>query len=348
MKGSGSAALHAGIRIAVSIVACAVALVARAEGDAVDTTTAAAFSFAVVGTGTRDERATGSLLRAVGDGPSRFVVHFDLRLAAEDACADPGLERRRALLNASPRPAVPVVAAVEWADCPGARGDPTERLERVADLYFGSDESLGQARMPWVRQSAVARFKRYRENLRWQSGRILFATINLPADNNGFRFGAGRNGEFEERLVANRAWLERTFRLAQERRLAGVVLFIDGAPRFASPLRAPDNRLHERDGFYEFKVVLRDLVAAFHGKVLLFQGQWAGAGPRPTEVDHPLRDAGGKTLDNLLRIPVPRDSDERDWLQVDVGTTDRALFRVVRRRVFDDPSGELYGLPSAR
>ena len=329
----------------VACTACAVA--AQAQGDAGDATSHAdaggAFSFAVVGTVSANDRASTSVLRGIGDDRARFVVHFEMAAPGEDACGERPTERRRVLLDASPKPVVPVIAAVEWADCPGARSDPMERLERVDDQFFGGNESLGQARLSWLRQSAVARFKRYRENLRWQSGSILFATINLPADNNGFRFGAGRNGEFEERLVANRAWLERTFRLAQERRLPGIVLFVDGAPRFALPLRPPDNRLHERDGYYEFKLALRELVTTFRGKVLLVQGHWAGTGARPSEVDHPLHDASGKPLDNLVRIPVPHDADERDWLRVDVDPSDRSLFRVAPQRLFDDPSGELYG-----
>lgn len=331
---------------AALIVVCA--LTAHAQVDAGDAQAHDSFSFAIVGTVTADERATASALRAIGDSPARFIVHFEMATQSDDACADRALERRRALLDASAKPVMPVPAAVEWAACPGGPSDPMERLERIDDLYFAADESLGQVRLPWLRQSAVARFRRYRENLRWQSGRILFATLNLPADNNGFRFGAGRNGEFEERLVANRAWLERTFRLARERKLAGVVLFVDGAPRFASPMRAPDNRLRERDGYYEFKVALREAVAGYRGKVLFVQGQWAGTGPRPVVGDHPLRDAGGSPLDNFIRIPVPRDADDRVWLRVDVDLADRSVFRLVEQRLFDDPTGELYGPPRVR
>jgi len=344
--------------LAVAAVLCSMAAYAQVDaGDAAGRAEdGGAFSFAVVGTTTATERATTTVLRAIGDDPSRFVVHFEMAAKGSGACADRAKEHRRALLDGSPKPVVPVIASVEWSDCPGAPNDPAERLERADDLYFGGDESLGQTRLPWLRQSALPRFKRYRENLRWQSGRILFVAINLPADNNGFRFGAGRNGEFEERIVANRAWLTRTFRLAQERKLPGIVLFVDGAPRFALPLRAPDNRVPERDGYYEFKIALRELMTAFHGEVLLVQGQWAGTGSRPTEVDHPLRAANGKPFDNLIRIPVPDDADDPSWLRVAVdpdgvpgrNATGRALFRIVRQRMFDDPSGELYGAPPGK
>ncbi len=303
----------------------------------------AAFSFAVIGTASGDaDRSTSTLLRAVDASPSRFVVHFDLSAPSDTSCSHAARERRRALLDASGKPVVPVLAAVEWAACGNATGDPLERLERIGDSFFSTDESLGQTRMPWLRQSAFARFHRYRENLRWQVGRVLFATINLPDNNNNFRIAAGRNGEFEERLVANRAWLERTFRLAAERRLAGIVLFVDAAPRFSAPMRVPDARTRERDGYYEWKRAFRDFVLAFKGQVLLVQARYAPGPPGPPDLDHPLQNPAGKAIANFTRIAL-KDSGAMSWLRIDVDAADVRIFRVTAERVFDDPSGELYG-----
>ena len=119
----------------------------------------------------------------------------------------------------------------------------------------------------------MPRFRRDSENLRWQFGPILFVTIDVPDNNNDFRFGAGRNGEFEERLVADRVWLERAFRIASERRLPGIVIAIDADPHFETPLRPPDSRKRERDGYYEIKIALRELTRHFPGQVLLVQGR---------------------------------------------------------------------------
>ena len=46
--------------------------------------------------------------------------------------------------------------------------------------------------------------------MRWQMGDVVFITLNVPGDNNHFLNQGGRNGEFEERSVANIEWLERT------------------------------------------------------------------------------------------------------------------------------------------
>ena len=246
------------------------------------------------------------------------------------------------MLDDSAKPVVPVVGAAAWASCGKAVNDPLERLEHLGDVLFNADESPGQARLQWLRQSSVPRFRRYRENLRWQVGPVLFVTINLPDNNNNFRLGAGRNGEFEERSVADRAWLDRTFRLASERRLAGIVVFIDAAPRFSAPLHVPDLRAHERDGYYEWKVALRDFVPAFKGQVLLVQARYAAGSSRPAGIDRPLQDAGGRTIENFSRIALADAADAR-WMRVEVDPRDPKLFRVTVERLFDDPSGELYG-----
>jgi hypothetical protein len=332
--------------VAWCLLACACPSIAIGQSPIDDAPLApdARFAFAVVASDTSaDERQTSSLLRAVGDGAARFVVHFERSAPSSASCTDALLDRRRTLLDASVRPLVPVVSTSSWADCGGANVDPVERLQRVDDVFFGSDESLGQTRMPWLRQSAIARFHRYRENLRWQEGRVLFATLNLPDNNNAFRIGAGRNGEFEERAIANRAWLERTFRLAIERRALGVVLFVDASPRFVAPLRAPDLRARERDGYYEWKVALRDAMSTYKGRVLLVQNRHAQVADRTAEVDYPLHDATGRVVERLARVAAPDAGDASRWMRVDVDPASPQLFTVSIERVFDDPSGELYG-----
>lgn len=330
------------------------ATLAHAQDEARDVEEGGAYSFAVMSGGTsrgaEDSRAT---LQAIGRSASRFVVHFDADPPSREACSASGLDARRALLDASAKPAVPVVSAAEWADCGSganeqgdgdrrAEGlDASERLARVGDALFASDQSAGVERLRWTRQSAQARFSRYRENVRWQYGRVLFATFNLPANNNNFRRGAGRNGEFEERAVANRAWLDRTFRIASERRVAGIVLFVDAAPRFAHALRAPDPTSGERDGYYEWKAHLVDLAQKFRGEVLIVQGD----GPRDDEAPplHAIRDAAGRPIPHLMRMVVPEASGNARWVRIDVDSRRPSVFSVTRERVFDDPSGELYG-----
>lgn len=307
----------------------------RADGDP--------FAFAVMGS-TVEQAARGAraTLKAIPVDTVRFVVHFDLSAPSSRSCDDGAIDARRRLLDASVLPIVPVVAAAGWSVCgAGDAADAPDRLAHLGDALFAGEESAGQARLRWARQSALPRFGRSRENVRWQSGRVLFVTFNLPDNNNNVRHGAGRNGEFEDRSLANHAWLERAFRFASERRLAGIVLFVDATPRFELPLRPPDPSSHERDGFYEWKITLRTLVASFRGQVLLVQGH----GARAAEVldDHPLRDVAGRPIAAFTRVALASPASSERWMRVEVDPRSPRVFRVVRERVFDDPSGELYG-----
>lgn len=316
------------------------------SASAVDPSTAGArtFGFAIVATATdRDGGPTRALLRAIDGSASRFVVHFERSAASDASCSDASIDRRAQLLDASAKPAIPVTGASQWAACGRDGSGALERLDRVGDAYFGGDESLGRTRLSWSRQSATARFRRYRENVRWQLGKVVFATINLPDNNNNFRAAAGRNGEFEERLVADRAWLDRTFRLATERKAAGIVLFVDASARFAAPLRPPDSRSSERDGYYEWKLALRERAQAFRGQVLLVQTRYAAGVAPPEAFDHPLHDVAGRSLDNLTRVAIAEATGDQQWLRIDVDAGDPRVFNPTVERVFDDPTGELYG-----
>jgi len=308
-----------------------------------------AFSFAVMGSATEQaDREARATLKAMPTNALRFIVHFDLSIPSPRSCGDDGLDARKRLLDASVVPIVPVVAASEWAVC-GANDatDAPDRLARLGDALFGGEESAGQARLRLARQSALPRFGRYRENVRWQTGRVLFVTFNLPDNNNNVRRGAGRNGEFEDRSLANHGWLERAFRFATERRLAGIVLFVDASPRFEWPLRPPDLTSRDRDGYYEWKNALRTLVIAFKGRVLLVQGHVPPSATMPLD-EHPLRDSAGRPLANFTRVALAPPSGSDRWMRVDVDPASARVFTIARERVFDDPTGELYGTGRAK
>ena len=88
--------------------------------------------------------------------------------------------------------------------------------------------------------------------------------------------------------------------------------------------------------------VAREFVPAFKGQVLLVQARYAAGLPRPPGVDQPLEDAQGRTIASFSRIALADGADLR-WMRVDVDPQARKVFRVSAERIFDDPSGELYG-----
>lgn len=194
---------------------------------------------------------------------------------ANAACTDKVYLRQKSVLDGARNGVIVSLAAGDWARCPPESGKSSAvgRIGRLRDLFFFDDFSLGASRIPVIRQSTIAKFRSYPENARWQIGDVMFATVNLPSNNNNYIVDAGRNSEFEDRLIANRDWLNRVFTFAHREKATGIVLFSDSNP-FA-PARLSAN---QRDGFTETRKLLSNLAAKFPGKILVVHNQASHTG----------------------------------------------------------------------
>ncbi|MFS2134706.1 hypothetical protein [Duganella sp. Dugasp56] len=239
----------------------------------------AGFRFGVIGHSFKNAPDEAVLKRAIADAAQvnpAFIVATGIKSASEP-CSDKLYAQRRALLDESPPPMIVSLAGSDWSGClnSAGRSNAIERLNRLRELFYADAESLGAKRMPLTRLSSTAKFRSYAENAHWEHGKVLFATINLPANNNHFRPEAGRNSEYEDRLVANRAWLHRLFTLAERQKLQGLVLFSDGdvgvqAEEGFSLLPSFQSK---QDGFAEPRRQIRAMAEKFKGKVLLIDTQ---------------------------------------------------------------------------
>lgn len=233
------------------------------------------FQFGVVGHAFANHADDAVLRRALTDSNDEnlaFLVVNGIKASGEP-CTDSLYEERRDLLQTAQHGVVVSLAASDWVNCRNQSGDVSiERINRLRELLFTDEFSLGEARIPLLRQSLMPQFRAYAENARWEFGNILFATINIPVTNNHFVQEGGRNGEFEDRLIANKDWLQRLFKLATQRRLPGIVLFCDGNPLAQSNQR-PFLLHGQRDGFAEMRLRINQLAAGYHGKVLLIHGE---------------------------------------------------------------------------
>ena len=235
----------------------------------------AGFEFAVLGHSFKAGPDDAPLKKAIADTSAfnaSFVVATGIK-AASESCSDKLYSQRKDLLDASGPPLIVSLSASDWANCRNSRGriNAIERLNRLRDVYFADDQSLGQRKLTLSRLSSTAKFRSYAENAHWEYGGVLFATVNLPANNNHFLPEAGRNSEFEDRLVANRSWLQRLFAMAQRKQLDGIVLFSDGD---VGELDDDDSSLlpsfsSKQDGFAGPRKQIRTLAKKFSGKVLL-------------------------------------------------------------------------------
>ncbi|MGV8898173.1 MAG: hypothetical protein ACOH2B_02860 [Burkholderiaceae bacterium] len=203
-----------------------------------------------------------------------FVVVNGITSGAEN-CSDKAFSHSQKIFSKSENALIVSLAADDWVNCKTKDGKSIaiQRLSRIRELFFSDDVSFGRAGTMLIRQTSSAKFRRYAENARWEYGNILFATINFPADNNHYLPDAGRNSEFEDRLIANREWLERIFSHAALRKNKAIVLFCDGNPLIVPDSTEMAKLAGKRDGFIEMRKQLIVLAKKFPRKILLVHRQ---------------------------------------------------------------------------
>lgn len=239
--------------------------------------------FGVIGNSAEKKgaRADGAarLKEALADSSEKslaFVVINGIK-GEHESCGDRLYEGRRDIVARARRPTIVSLAGSDWTACRNSanRTSAIERLNRLRELFHGEPESLGVERIHLTQLSASPRFRSYAENAHWKVGKVLYATINLPAGNNHYLPAAGRNSEYEDRTVANRFWLNRLFAIARSDKAEALVLFSEGAIRpfyLDQPAglrgllrRGPE----EHDGFEAVRRQVQARAVKFDGKVLL-------------------------------------------------------------------------------
>jgi len=221
------------------------------------------------------EAALKDTLDEAKDEELAFVVVTGIKGELEP-CGDRVYQKRRDLFDKARRPVILSLSGSDWTACRNSAGrtNAIERLNRLRELFYGEPESLGKDKLPMTRLSSSPRFRSYAENAHWQVGKVLYATINLPAANNHYLPAAGRNSEYEDRAVANRFWLNRLFAIAKQDKVDAVVLFAEGNMQ---PLLQPTGGLRAllqrapagHDGFADTRRQVQQLTAKFKGRVLV-------------------------------------------------------------------------------
>jgi hypothetical protein len=270
------------LRQAAACAALALPLVAAAARDE------PGYRFGVIGHsfhGGGEEQLRQAIREAGGD-PLAFVVVTGIK-GANEACSDKLYLKRRELVAAATAPMIVAPAGSDWTEClnSAGRSDAVERLNRLRELFYAEPVALGGKKLTLTRQSMSPRFRGYAENAHWEVDKILYATLNVPANNNHYLPAAGRNSEYEDRLVANRFWLHRLFALARSEKAEAIVLFSEGDLKALSEPTGLRALLRPAppgpDGFAETRRLVLALSKKFKGKVLLVDSAGLPKGTRP-------------------------------------------------------------------
>jgi hypothetical protein len=159
--------------------------------------------------------------------PLAFAVHDGDFKDPTAPCTNSRFDEVKESFNKSKAPFVYTPGDNEWMDCTKNANnpmDPVERLTKLREMFFPTDESLGASRMPLTTQ----RQEGFPENARWTKEGVVFATLNAPGPSDDLDYNNG--SEAGPRRVANLAWLRQTFEIAKASNAPAVMIIWQADP----------------------------------------------------------------------------------------------------------------------
>lgn len=248
---------------------------------------AAQFAFAALGDtpyNAAEEPQLVAMIAEMNREDLAVAIHVGDFKSAQSECSDALFLQRREWFELSHHPFVFIPGDNEWIDCRRAYWaprDPLERLEKLRELFFTRDSTLGQRPLEVERQTS----RGYPEHLRWTFEDVLFATLNVPGpDNNRARMPE----ESQRRTAAAVEWMREAFRMARSRELRGVVLAMQA------------NLWTGSGGYRDLLNALADEAGRYPGEVLVVHGD-----THRYRFDRPLVDArSSRKIGNVSRLEV--------------------------------------------
>ena len=253
-----------------------------------------------------EQRKTEVLFREMDSEKLAFVVHVGDIKSGNLPCLDETFFREKERFENSANPLVYIPGDNEWTDCDRTGYDPIERLERLREIFFVGDESLGEKTVLLTRQSTD-----YPENVRWSYGEATFLGLNVPGGNNN---SGQAPEEYAARNEANLEWMREGFDHAEAYGSSAVMIVIQANPGFEL---LPD----ERTGYNDFLAALEEWTVAFGKPVVLVHGD-----THTFRVDKPMTSlTTGERVENFTRVET-FGSPDVNWVRATVDPSKPEVF----------------------
>jgi hypothetical protein len=226
----------------------------------------------------------------------------------------------------------------DWSDCwplEAKKVDPLALLAKIRSMFFPEGKSLGQRTIAVRNQSSDANFAKFRENLRWSMGGVLFVTVHIVGENDNFGRTPEMDAEHIERKAANITWLQQAFAEAKATRSRGLVILTQANPGFETEW--PDSaktryflRFVPRGqpvpsrplAFGDYLRALADELESYDKPVAFLHGD-----THIFRIDKPLYSRkSNRMFENFTRVETFGWPDSH-WVRVTVDPTDPQLFR---------------------
>ena len=256
-----------------------------------------------------------------------FTVHDGDIKSGSSPCSMEILDQMFGQFQKFDSPFIYLFGDNEWTDCgrsPTNSISPEQWLDRLRDKFTAGHQSLGRHHLALARQSDDPKFAKFRENVRWMMGDVLFVGLNVPGDANNFG-----QPEFKERNQANLAWIKQAFDLAQIEETRALMLIMQANPHFEM---APNN--HLRLGFNDLLALLERETPLLKKPVVLVHGD-----SHYFRIDKPLIGSVSKRrIENFTRVETFGYPDCH-WIEATIDPNEPELFvfrqRIIRKNLVD-------------
>jgi predicted phosphodiesterase len=252
------------------------------------------------------QRKTGVLFDEMNQEQLAFIVHVGDIKSGGSPCTDDVFFREKERFDNSANPLIYVPGDNEWTDCSRTGYDPIERLERLREIFFVGDLSLGEKTIPLIRQSTD-----YPENVRWTHGGVTFIGLNVPGTNNN---RGQAPDEYAARNEADLEWMREGFSRAEIDGSSAVMIAMQANPGFElSP--------QKRTGYNDLLGALEEETVAFGKPVVLVHGD-----THTHRVDKPMISSdSGEVVENFTRVET-FGSPDVNWVRATVDTSTPEVF----------------------
>lgn len=258
-----------------------------------------AFSFVTLGDtayrGAKDYPDYESLIERINKSSAAFTIHVG-DIWGVGPCTDENYAVIADFFARYQKPVVLTPGDNEWTDChPAIMGgfDPIDRLNKLRSQFFSTAESMGKNKMQLVRQADISEYKKFVENARWEKNAVLFVTVHVVgSSNNLVPHSESVFSEFYYRDAANVAWLNDSFRIAQQEDFKAVVIALHA-----------NMYKHDQTPYAQINKAIRLGAERFAKPVLLIHGD-----SHEFIIDKPYFEENGElgepNFDNVTRLQV--------------------------------------------
>ena len=287
------------------------------------------FEFALVGDNPYSVESYAKYERLIDDVNSRpqlrWVVHVGDLKGGSESCSDEELTNRFRLNQRFRAPFVLTPGDNDWFDCVREAAGGYDDYDRLAYLretfYPNPGMSTGGTPMPVASQQADAQYAEFVENVLWERGGVVFATVHVI----GATRPATDAAVMAKRNEAAAAWIENAFARARASNAIGVFLAMQADPwiiwgpgplmrRFCPACPQP------RTGLDWLYPLLVEQSVAFERPVVLAVGD-----THIFRVDKPLYTEAGTLVENFTRVETFGFPDVH-WVRISVDPRDPAVF----------------------